>query len=103
MGNVRRIRAGPRQREILALLARGLSDAEVATRLRISVATVRTYLIRLYRDNDLSNRTEAVAVWLGSNDRGTGPDAPSGPNAPKTNPAVGAPKRGKQSPPPPER
>jgi len=59
-----RFRAGPRQIQILRLLARGRSDAQVALELRISVATVRTYLSRLYRDNGFHSRTEAVAAWL---------------------------------------
>jgi DNA-binding CsgD family transcriptional regulator len=57
-------RAGPRQREVLALLASGRTDAQIALELGISTATVRTYLGRLYRTNGISNRTEAVAVWL---------------------------------------
>jgi hypothetical protein len=73
------------------MLACGLSDAEVATRLGISVATVRTYLIRLYRDNDLSNRTQAVAVWLGSYESGASCEVPSHPTAPKANPASRSP------------
>ncbi len=59
------LRAGPRQRQVLALLARGKKDVAIAVELGLSVATVRTYLTRLYRDNGFSNRTEAVAVWIG--------------------------------------
>ncbi len=61
---MRAFRAGPRQRQILELLVAGRTDPEIAVRLGISQATVRTYLIRLYRDNGVANRTEAVAVWL---------------------------------------
>ena len=61
-----RFHAGPRQREILVLLSRGQSDIQIALALGISVATVRTYLVRLYRDNGLHNRAEAVAEWLKS-------------------------------------
>ena len=60
------LRAGPRQREILEQLALARTDAEIAARLGISVATVRTYLVRLYRDNQIANRTAAVALWLAS-------------------------------------
>lgn len=86
------LRAGPRQRQILALLACGLSDSETAIRLGISVATVRSYLIRLYRDNGFNNRTEAVAVWLQSGgqpalNNGRGPSVANG--APESGTAAG--------------
>ena len=68
-----RLHAGPRQREILALMARGKSDIQIALALGISAATVRTYLVRLYRDNGFHNRAEAVAEWL----RSMSVDAPS--------------------------
>lgn len=53
----------PRQQEILDLAVRGLTDKEIAADLRIAVSTVRTYLERLYRQNGLRNKTEAVAAW----------------------------------------
>jgi DNA-binding NarL/FixJ family response regulator len=58
------LKAGPRQREILSLLVLGRADKAIAQELDISVATVRTYLTRLYRDNGFENRTEAVAAWV---------------------------------------
>lgn len=61
---VPKFRAGPRQRQVLDLVAQGKKDAAIALELGVSVATVRTYLTRLYRDNRLSNRAEAVAAWL---------------------------------------
>ncbi len=64
MLRTRAFRAGPRQRQILELLMEGRTDPEMAMTLGISKATVRTHLIRLYRDNGVANRTEAVAVWL---------------------------------------
>jgi DNA-binding NarL/FixJ family response regulator len=60
----RAFRASPRQREVLSLLAHGRTDTEIAAHLGISVATVRTYLVRLYRDNGFGNRTEAAIAWL---------------------------------------
>jgi DNA-binding NarL/FixJ family response regulator len=54
------LRAGPRQREVLSLLAHGHTDSQIAAELGISVATVRTYLARLYRDSSFANRTEAA-------------------------------------------
>ncbi len=59
-----RFHAGPRQLQILFLLAQGQSDMQIAHGLGITVATVRTYLTRLYRDNGYHNRAEAVAGWI---------------------------------------
>jgi DNA-binding CsgD family transcriptional regulator len=58
------LRAGPRQLQVLALIARGHTDLQIGRDLGISVTTVRTYLVRLYRDNGFCNRTEAVAAWV---------------------------------------
>jgi DNA-binding NarL/FixJ family response regulator len=53
-----------RQREILELAAGGLTDKEIAHRLGISMATVRTHLQRLYRANGFRNRADAIAHWM---------------------------------------
>jgi DNA-binding CsgD family transcriptional regulator len=53
----------PRQREIMLLLATGLSDKQIAARLRLSPHTVRTHLQRLYAQHGLRNRAEAAATW----------------------------------------
>ena len=52
----------PREREILALIAQGLSNAEVAARLGISEKTVRNQLTRLFEKLGVSSRTQAVAL-----------------------------------------
>jgi|HubBroStandDraft_3_1064219.scaffolds.fasta_scaffold297589_2 DNA-binding CsgD family transcriptional regulator len=69
--NVRRRKDGDRhlvvtsrQSQILRLASDGLTDKEVASRLSISVSTVRSHLGRLYAANGLRNKTEAVAAWL---------------------------------------
>ena len=51
----------PRQRELLALLDKGLTNAEMATALRIAAPTVKTMLERLYRRAAVSNRVELLA------------------------------------------
>jgi len=53
----------PRQREIMVLVATGLSDKEIAARLQVSPHTVRTHLQRLYSQHGLRNRAEAAATW----------------------------------------
>lgn len=60
----RRLRTTPRQMEILSLVAEGRSDKEVAGRLGLSVATVRTHLGRFYSANALRNRVEAVRAYM---------------------------------------
>jgi DNA-binding NarL/FixJ family response regulator len=54
----------PRQGQIVALMAEGLSDKEIARRLRVSPATVRTHIDRLFADNGIHTRTEAVVAWM---------------------------------------
>jgi DNA-binding NarL/FixJ family response regulator len=54
----------PRQAQIVALMAEGLSDKEIARRLRVSSATVRTHIDRLFADNRIHTRTEAVVAWM---------------------------------------
>ncbi|HEV7838658.1 MAG TPA: LuxR C-terminal-related transcriptional regulator [Gemmatimonadaceae bacterium] len=50
-----------REREILALLADGLANKQIAARLGISKNTVKTHLELLFDKLDVSSRAEAVA------------------------------------------
>ena len=59
-----RLRLTPRQSQVLALVAAGLSDKEVGARLGLAHRTVRTHLDRLLRQHGFRSRTEAVAAWL---------------------------------------
>ena len=61
------VRLTPREAEILQLLARGASIAEVAGDLFISQSTAKTHVARLYDKLGAGNRTQAVmaAVRLG--------------------------------------
>jgi DNA-binding NarL/FixJ family response regulator len=49
-----------RQLEVLRLIARGLTNAQIAAALGISGATVKNHLERIYGALDASNRTEAA-------------------------------------------
>lgn len=49
-----------REFEVLELLAEGLSNKEIATRLFVSPNTVKTHVARLYEKLDVSRRTQAV-------------------------------------------
>lgn len=51
-----------RQREILALLAAGLSNKEIARELVVSENTIKTHLANLYAKLGVGRRTEALAV-----------------------------------------
>jgi len=62
--SVHRLRLSPRQSQVLALIASGLSDKEVASRLGLAHRTVRTHVDRMLREHGLRSRTEAVAAWL---------------------------------------
>ncbi len=52
----------PREREILVLLAQGMSNQEIARRLIISERTVRFHLRNIYEKLGCSGRGEAIAL-----------------------------------------
>jgi DNA-binding NarL/FixJ family response regulator len=51
-----------REREILTLVGRGLSNTEIATELVISMATVKTYVTRLLAKLDARDRVQLVIL-----------------------------------------
>ena len=56
-----------REREVLVLLAEGRSNREIAAALSVTLATVKSHLVRIYAKLEASNRNEALgkAVALG--------------------------------------
>ena len=59
---MRTVRMSERQWEVVTLVADGYADKEIALKLGLSLATVKTYLGRLYRHNGFRNRAEAAAA-----------------------------------------
>jgi len=60
-----------REMEILALVAEGCPNKEIAARLFISNGTVRTHLMHIYEKLHVRCRTEAAAKYLRSKPSGT--------------------------------
>jgi DNA-binding CsgD family transcriptional regulator len=56
-------RLTPRQRDVLAGVADGLTDAEIAERLGVAPATVGKHLEAIYERLDVHTRTAAAAVY----------------------------------------
>jgi DNA-binding NarL/FixJ family response regulator len=56
-----------REREVLVLLAEGRTNREIASALSITLATVKSHLVRIYAKLEAANRNEALgrAVNLG--------------------------------------
>jgi DNA-binding NarL/FixJ family response regulator len=53
----------PRERDVLALVAEGLANKQVARRLGISEKTVKAHLTRVFAALDVTDRTQA-ALWF---------------------------------------
>jgi PAS domain S-box-containing protein len=76
-------RLTPRQREVLGLIASGLSTAEIAAQLTISPETVRNHLRSLFSELHVHTRLEAIAAAqrLGLlAPQALGPQPPAGPD-----------------------
>jgi DNA-binding NarL/FixJ family response regulator len=57
-------RLTPRQREVLALTAAGLSNREIGERLGIAWRTVQKTMERVFRQLGVPNRTQAAMIWV---------------------------------------
>ncbi len=59
---VRVVDLSDRESEVLALIARGLTNAQIAEELYLSIETVKTYVKRLYAKLDVHNRAQAAVA-----------------------------------------
>ena len=63
----------PRQKQMLELASIELSDNEIAARLNLSPRSIRFQLERIFRLFGVRNRSEAIAMWVGSKRRALRP------------------------------
>jgi DNA-binding CsgD family transcriptional regulator len=53
-----------RERDVLDMVARGMTNSEVGHRLDVSVHAVKFHLASIYRKLSVSNRTEAAVLYM---------------------------------------
>jgi DNA-binding NarL/FixJ family response regulator len=59
-----------RQRDVLRLVAQGLSNQEIAQELTITVNTVKFHVRTIFRELGIHNRVEAARLWAADDVRG---------------------------------
>jgi DNA-binding NarL/FixJ family response regulator len=52
----------PREMEVLSLLAKGLSNKEIASRLGLVVGTIKIYVANIFSKLGVSDRTQALVT-----------------------------------------
>lgn len=62
-----------RESEIMEVVAQGLTNQQIARRLYLSEKTVKNHINRIFAKLQVTSRTQAVAVWLGTADGPSGP------------------------------
>jgi DNA-binding NarL/FixJ family response regulator len=69
-------RLSPKQREILGMVAEGLSNAQIARRAFLSKSTIKQHLRAAYKVLGVKNRTQAAAVFRRGEQLGGSASAP---------------------------
>ena len=54
----------PRESEVLKMTATGLTNAEIAAQLHLTVHSIKFHLASIYRKLGVTNRTEAAVAYL---------------------------------------
>jgi len=54
----------PREHDVLGLMAKGLSNREIATELFISEHTVKNHIYNIYRKTGINDRTQIVVAAI---------------------------------------
>jgi len=54
----------PRERQVLAMVAQGLTNSEVSKRLDVTVHAVKFHLASIYRKLGVGNRAEAAVTYV---------------------------------------
>jgi DNA-binding NarL/FixJ family response regulator len=57
------VKLTPRELEVLQMISGGLTNAEAARRLHLTVHAIKFHLAAIYRRLDVSNRTEAAVTY----------------------------------------
>ncbi len=60
-----------RQHEVMALVSRGVRNAEIAARLHLREKTVKNHINRIFRSLGADSRVEAVLIWQNRQREGT--------------------------------
>ncbi|MGY4643329.1 response regulator [Cellulomonas sp. URHB0016] len=58
-----------REAEIMDVISRGLTNAEIARSMFLSEKTVKNHINRIFGKLGVANRAQAIALWLGTSDR----------------------------------
>lgn len=72
----------PRQREVLQLMSKGLTNPEIADLLHISLGTVKAHVGGIIAELGVANRTEAAVLYRDTQSRGAEVATPAQTQAP---------------------